>query len=161
MDVLWNPWRYQYIKGEGHDEPGSCVFCVLSENPARDEENFILRRAEFNFVVLNRFPYAAGHLLIVPYEHVSLLADASDEASGEMMHLTRAAQAALASVYSPDGFNVGMNLGSAAGAGIAGHIHMHILPRWAGDVNFMTAVGQTRNIPESLNDTYDKLLGKL
>lgn len=161
MDVLFSPWRYDYIKGASTETDPGCVFCNIANDPSRDEKNFVLKRAEFNFVVLNLYPYAAGHLLIVPYDHVSLLAEASDAAAGEMMHLTQTAQAALASVYSPDGFNIGMNLGSAAGAGIAGHVHMHILPRWAGDVNFLSSVGQTRNIPESLTDTYDKLLAKL
>ena len=157
MDVLWNPWRYDYIKGERPERDPPCVFCDLANNSARDEERFILKRAEFNFVVLNLFPYAPGHLLIVPYDHVAFLDQISDRVSSEMMALTRFSQSALKEVYSPDGFNLGMNLGQAAGAGVAEHLHMHILPRWGGDVNFMTAIGRTRNIPETLRDTYHKL----
>ena len=161
MDVLWNPWRYDYIKGERDESDTSCVFCSLAKDSARDEEKFILKRAEFNFVVLNLFPYSAGHLLIVPYDHVAFLNQAGDQAIAEMMLLTKAAQIALNDVYSPAGFNLGMNLGKSAGAGVADHLHMHILPRWAGDVNFMTSVGNTRNIPESLSDTYHKLLNRI
>ena len=161
MDVLWSPWRYDYIKGERPEGSAACVFCSLAKDAARDEENFILRRADHNFVVLNIFPYAAGHLLIVPYQHVAFLDKTDDSITSEMMALTKASQAALAEVYSPEGFNIGMNLGSSAGAGIAEHLHMHVLPRWSGDVNFMTAIGHTRNIPETLSVTYDKLLNKL
>ncbi|CAN5282573.1 HIT domain-containing protein [soil metagenome] len=160
MDVLYSPWRYGYIKGERPEGDTACIFCELVQNPARDEENFILKRAEFNFVVLNIFPYAAGHLLIIPYDHVDLLDKANDPTTAEMMALTKRAQAALTQAYSPEGFNIGMNLGRSAGAGIATHLHMHILPRWSGDVNFMTSIGETRNIPEALMVTYEKLLGK-
>ncbi len=161
MDVLWNPWRGDYIKGHKPDGKTHCIFCSLAKDPARDEENFILKRAEFNFVVLNIFPYAAGHLLIVPYAHASTLEQLDERTAAEMMMLTRSSQAALDNVYSPEGFNLGMNLGKAAGAGVADHLHMHILPRWSGDVNFMTAIGSTRNIPESLVDTYQKLLNEI
>ena len=161
MDVLWNPWRYNYITGDKPADNTDCIFCSLAQDPARDEDNFILKRAEFNFVVLNRFPYSAGHMLIIPYEHVAMLDRMDDEAASEMMALTRSAQTALSDVYSPDGFNLGMNLGASAGAGVAGHLHMHILPRWSGDVNFLTAIGDTRNIPESLPDTYRKLKNKI
>jgi ATP adenylyltransferase len=160
MDILWNPWRYTYITSDKAGADTSCVFCSLADDPVRDEENFVLKRAEFNFIVLNRFPYAAGHLLIVPYEHVALLEEATDEANGEMMTLTRSAQTALRAVYSPDGLNIGMNLGRSAGAGVADHLHMHVLPRWSGDVNFMTAIAETRNIPECLSDTYKKLINR-
>jgi ATP adenylyltransferase len=160
VDVLWSPWRYDYIKGERQGDT-ACVFCSLAKDTARDEEMFILKRAEFNFVVLNIFPYAAGHLLIVPYQHVAYLDKADDSVTAEMMALTKASQAALAEAYSPEGYDIGMNLGSSAGAGIAEHIHMHVLPRWSGDVNFMTSIGQTRNIPESLTVTYDKLRNRL
>ncbi len=161
MDVLWSPWRYDYIKGARPKDDFGCVFCNLGKDPAKDEEQYILKRAEFNYVVLNIFPYAAGHILIVPYEHIAFLDQADDATTAEMIKLTAAAQAALAAVYSPEGFNIGMNLGRSAGAGIAHHLHMHILPRWAGDVNFMTAIGETRNIPETLRDSYEKLLGKI
>jgi ATP adenylyltransferase len=130
-------------------------------NSATDEENFILTRAEFNFVVLNIYPYISGHLMIVPYEHLSLLSDAGKAATDEMMELTKQAQGAISDVYTPDGVNLGMNLGRAAGAGVDSHFHMHVLPRWVGDANFLTAIGQTRSIPESLETTYERLKGKI
>ena len=151
MDVLWSPWRYDYITGSGTVPTGrDCVFCDVLSNSASDEEKFILTRAEFNFVILNIYPYTSGHLMIVPYDHIATLEGAGKQTTDEMMDLTKRAQAAIDEVYHPDGINLGMNLGKAAGAGVEGHFHMHILPRWVGDVNFMTAVGQTRTIP-SLN----------
>lgn len=161
MDVLWSPWRYDYITGSGEAAKSGCVFCKILQNSASDEENFILARAEFNFVILNIYPYTSGHLMIVPYEHIPLLDDAGEQTTNELMDITKRAQAAISEVYSPDGINLGMNLGKAAGAGVDGHLHMHMLPRWVGDVNFMTAVGQTRTIPESLETTYEKLKGKI
>ena len=161
MDVLWSPWRYDYLTGSGADRKDGCVFCEILNNPDSDEENFILKRAGFNFVVLNVYPYASGHLLIVPYSHSAHLDITDKQTTDEMMDLAKSAQAALAEVYAPDGFNLGMNLGKSAGAGVAEHLHMHILPRWAGDVNFLTAIGQTRTIPESLETTYLKLKGKI
>ena len=163
MDVLWSPWRYDYIKSgsETHaDNPGGCIFCDILNNPASDEEKFILKRAGFNFVILNIYPYVSGHMMVVPYEHIADLDQASKEISNEMMDLTKQCQAALRETYRPDGVNLGMNMGRAAGAGVASHFHMHILPRWYGDANFMTSVGQTRTIPESLQDTFEKLKGK-
>ncbi|HEV7700937.1 MAG TPA: HIT domain-containing protein [Pyrinomonadaceae bacterium] len=159
--MLWSPWRYDYITGSGEAAKSGCVFCKILQNSASDEENFILARAEFNFVILNIYPYTSGHLMIVPYEHIPLLDDAGEQTTNELMDITKRAQAAISEVYSPDGINLGMNLGKAAGAGVDGHLHMHMLPRWVGDVNFMTAVGQTRTIPESLETTYEKLKGKI
>lgn len=164
MDVLWSPWRYDYIKSGSETAPeisGGCVFCDILNNPANDEEKFILKRAGFNFVILNIYPYVSGHIMIVPYEHIADLDKASKETSDEMMDLTKRCQTALREAYNPDGINLGMNLGKAAGAGVAGHFHMHILPRWYGDANFMTSIGQTRTIPESLPDTFEKLKGKI
>lgn len=160
MDVLWSPWRYDYITSSGSAKKGGCVFCDILNNSASDEENFILMRAEFNFVILNIYPYAPGHLMIVPYDHVDKPDLAGKHITDEFMDLTKVAQSALSRVYSPDGINLGMNLGQAAGAGVDGHFHMHVLPRWTGDVNFMTAIGQTRTIPETLQTTYEKLKGK-
>ena len=157
MDVLWSPWRYDYIKSSGPSETTGCVFCDLLNNSASDEDNFILKRAEFNFVILNVYPYTSGHMMVIPYDHLGLLSDARKAVTDEMMDLLRSSQAALTDVYKPDGINLGMNLGRAAGAGVDGHLHMHVLPRWVGDVNFMTAIGQTRSLPESLTDTYQKL----
>lgn len=161
MDVLWTPWRYDYITASGDAKPKGCVFCEILNSTGSDEEKFILKRARFNFVVLNLYPYTTGHLMIVPYAHIAQLSDGDKQTTGEMMDLTKRAQAALSEVYKPDGINLGMNLGKAAGAGVADHFHMHVLPRWVGDVNFMTAVGQTRTLPETLSDTYAKLRDKI
>ncbi|MBP9664272.1 MAG: HIT domain-containing protein [Pyrinomonadaceae bacterium] len=157
MDVLWSPWRFDYISRGQERSPGGCVFCEILNSSAGDEEKFILRRAEYNFVILNIYPYTSGHLMVVPYEHFSTLVEAPKATTDEMMDLTKKAQAALSEVYSPNGINLGMNLGKAAGAGVEGHFHMHVLPRWIGDANFMTAIGQTRTIPETLTDTYKRL----
>lgn len=134
-----------------------CVFCTILHDSAADEEKFILLRARFNFVILNVYPYTSGHLMIVPFEHVADLDRADKPTTDELMDLTKRAQTALRKIYRPDGINVGMNLGRAAGAGVAEHFHQHILPRWVGDANFMTAVGQTRTIPEDLRATFQKL----
>lgn len=157
MDVLWSPWRYDYITGSGSAKSGGCVFCDILNDSASDEEKFIIKRAEFNFVILNIYPYGTGHLMIVPFAHIRDLGKADKKTTDEMMDLTKRAQAALEEIYQPEGFNLGMNLGKAGGAGVADHFHMHVLPRWFGDVNFMTAIGQTRNVPEALRTTYEKL----
>jgi ATP adenylyltransferase len=122
-----------------------------------DGKTLLLHRAKHNFVILNRYPYSSGHLMIAPNIHVSRLTDISDEAAQEMMRLARASETILEDVYRPQGINLGMNLGEAAGAGIAAHIHLHVLPRWNGDANFMSVVANTRVIPESLTETYSKL----
>ena len=116
-----------------------------------------MHRGNLNYVVLNRYPYSSGHLMIVPYCHGSSLAEATAETAGEMMTLARKAEELLRDVYKPDGLNIGMNIGASAGAGVAGHIHLHVLPRWSGDVNFMTAIAETRVLPEALETTYGKL----
>ena len=123
----------------------------------RDEEWLIVFRGEHNFVVLNRFPYTSGHLMVVPYSHVPDLSGIDDAIASELMALTRTSERHLRSIYRPDGLNLGMNIGESAGAGIAGHIHMHVLPRWTGDANFMTTAGQTRVLPEDLNVTWRRL----
>lgn len=164
MDVIWSPWRYDYITGSGPgavDAATNCVFCNILNDPASDEEKFIVKRAGFNFVILNIYPYGTGHLMIVPYEHVADLDKADKKATDEMMDLMKRAQTALAEIYGPQGFNMGLNLGKAAGAGVAGHYHMHVLPRWIGDVNFLTSLGETRTLPESLKATYEKLKDKI
>jgi ATP adenylyltransferase len=160
VDVLWSPWRYDYIKGSGR-KPQGCVFCNVLDNSASDEENYILTRAEFNFVILNIYPYTSGHLMVVPYEHLSTLDAAGKNTTDEMMDITKRSQAAISEIYNCDGVNIGMNLGRAAGAGVDGHIHMHVLPRWVGDANFLTAIGETRSLPESLETTYQKLKDKI
>ena len=162
MDRLWSPWRSEYIAAgsSAESKAGGCVFCDIQRHPSQDEKNFILHRAEYNFVVLNLYPYIPGHLLIVPNQHVGELASAPRDKTNEMMDLTKRAQTALAEAYKPAGYNIGMNLGTAGGAGIVDHIHIHILPRWVGDSNFMSTVGETRVLPEDLSTTYKKLRGK-
>jgi ATP adenylyltransferase len=162
LDRLWSPWRYDYIAAGGAADSDSqgCVFCSLRSHPEDDEANFVLYRGAQNFVVLNIYPYISGHLLIVPYEHVSELDAAAKETTDELMDLTKRCQTALRDVYQPTGFNLGMNLGKSAGAGIVDHIHIHILPRWTGDTNFMSTIGDTRVIPEDLATTYQKLRQK-
>lgn len=154
MDHLWTPWRSAYIQ-EKRDK-AACIFCSAAAG-SNDEENLVLFRGQAAFIILNRYPYTSGHLMIAPYEHVSQLAQASEAAAAEMMSLARRVEQILRDVYKPDGLNLGMNLGEAAGAGIEQHIHLHVLPRWKGDANFMTSVGNTRIIPEALQDTYRKL----
>jgi ATP adenylyltransferase len=154
MDYLWSPWRYQYVqKGIRID---GCLFCRIAADQA-DEENFVVHRGARNFVILNRFPYTTGHLMIVPYEHVDTLDAASEEALEEMILLAQKAQRHLGAIYKPNGFNLGMNIGESAGAGIAGHIHLHVLPRWSGDTSFITTVSETRVLPEELPVTWEKL----
>lgn len=160
MDRLWSPWRYQYIAAGGLDSKSGCVFCSLRDHPEDDEKNFVLHRAAHNFIVLNIYPYISGHLLVVPFAHVGDLDVAAKETTDELMDLTKRCQTALREAYRPSGFNLGMNLGHAAGAGIVDHIHIHILPRWGGDTNFMSTIGDTRVIPEDLTTTYQKLRGK-
>jgi ATP adenylyltransferase len=154
MDYLWSPWRYQYVQKAHSGE--ACIFCrVIAEN--KDQENFVVYRGERNFVMLNLYPYTTGHLMIVPYQHVDTLEAASQDSLEEMMVLAQAAQKHLREIYKPTGFNLGMNLGESAGAGIAGHIHMHVLPRWSGDTSFTTTVAETRVLPEDLPVTWQKL----
>lgn len=161
MDRLWSPWRSEYIASSEADSGSrGCVFCEIQVHPEDDEQNFVVHRGSNGFIVLNRYPYVSGHLLIVPNEHVGELDLAAKDITDEMMDLTKRSQTALRDVYKPAGFNVGMNLGKSAGAGIADHIHIHILPRWSGDTNFMTAVGETRVLPEDLATTYQKLRHK-
>jgi ATP adenylyltransferase len=161
LNRLWSPWRGEYIATATTSEPvEGCVFCEIQADPANDEKNFILHRAKLNFVVLNIHPYTSGHLMIVPYQHLAKLSDASKETTDELMDLTKLAENAIREAYQPDGLNLGMNLGKAAGAGIAGHIHVHILPRWNGDTNFMTTVADTRVLPEELTMTFAKLRGR-
>lgn len=158
MDVLFSPWRYQYLTSGEKSPESFCVFCDLQTPDKRtDEEKLIVHRASHNYIVLNKFPYISGHILIVPYAHVSDLDRADKQTTDELMDLTKRCQTVLREVYNPQGFNLGMNLGKAAGAGVAGHIHLHAMPRWFGDTNFTTTIGETRVIPEDLNITYEKL----
>ena len=155
MDYLWSPWRYRYLIEPTRNR--DCIFCTIGAHPEHDEEQLVVFRGIANFVVLNRFPYTSGHLMVVPYLHSPDLAGIEPETASELMALTRAAEQHLRSIYKPDGLNLGMNIGESAGAGIAGHIHMHVLPRWSGDANFMTTVAETRILPEELNVTWQRL----
>lgn len=158
MDYLWSPWRYRYIANASKDD--RCIFCdALAAND--DARTLIVFRGEKNFIILNRFPYTSGHVMVVPYAHVADLSAADPDALAEMMRLAQRVQGALARVYRPEGYNLGMNLGRAAGAGITGHLHLHVLPRWAGDANFMTVTGETRVEPEELSTTFEKLRREL
>ena len=156
MHYLWTPWRYKYMaEASSNDKPG-CIFCqALALN--NDEEAFIVLRGQKNFLMLNRYPYTSGHVMIVPYAHVAGLAGCDVEILGEMMELARRVEAAFTAVYRPDGMNLGMNLGRAAGAGVRDHVHLHVLPRWFGDANFITTIGETRVEPEDLHTTYERL----
>lgn len=162
MDRLWSPWRYEYIASGDTNNPESrgCVFCSIQADPEHDEGNFVLHRAAFSFVVLNIFPYISGHLLIIPNEHVGDLDAAAKQTTDELMDLAKRCQTALREAYRPAGFNLGMNLGKPAGAGILDHIHIHIMPRWTGDTNFMSTIADTRVISEDLATTYSKLREK-
>jgi len=154
MDYLWTPWRYRYIADASKDD--RCIFCdAASAND--DRATLIVFRGTRNFIILNRFPYTSGHVMVVPFDHVADLSKADPAALSEMMQLAQRVQVALEIAYHPQGYNLGMNLGRAAGAGVTGHLHLHVLPRWAGDANFMTVVGETRVEPEELSTTYDKL----
>ena len=156
MDQLWTPWRFRYVSEAG--EGDECVFCRKANSPASsDRENLILHRARWNFVILNLFPYTTGHALVAPYAHIADLDQLPADVLAEMMSLTQKIHAALKATYKPEGYNLGMNLGRVAGAGVAYHVHLHILPRWAGDTNFMTVAGETRIQPEDLSVTYGKL----
>src|SRR6185369_12012720 len=157
MDRLWSPWRARYIASAADPQPDDCVLCLIASHPEDDQKNFVLHRAQHGFVLLNLYPYISGHLLIVPYLHTSEFDSAPKEITDELMDLAKKSQTALRDVYSPAGFNMGMNLGSAAGAGIADHLHIHLLPRWSGDTNFMTTVAEARVLPEDLKTTYSKL----
>lgn len=154
MDYLWSPWRYRYLAEAPKAE--ECIFCEMA-TANRDEDRLIVHRGALNFVVLNRFPYTSGHLMVVPYRHVAELAALTEAEASDMMMLIRSAEKHLRAIYRPDGLNIGMNLGESAGAGISGHIHMHVLPRWTGDANFMTTVGETRVLPEELAVTWKRV----
>ena len=154
MEHIWSPWRYTYIT-QASREPG-CVLCRVIEE-GDDAKNHVVYRGPLNYVILNLFPYTNGHLMIVPYDHLAALEDFDQATTSEIMELSKRAVKALTEEYHPDGFNVGINLGHCAGAGVAGHLHQHIVPRWGGDANFMSVIGETRILPEDLDKTYERL----
>jgi len=155
-DQLWAPWRFDYIKSADKTNSRGCIFVDL---PAQnnDRENLILARGEHAFVILNRFPYTSGHLMVAPYRHTADMSELNDAELLEINQLVRDCLKWIKAAFQPDGFNVGVNLGSAGGAGIPSHIHWHIVPRWNGDTNFITSVGNVRVIPQSLEASFDLL----
>jgi len=160
MERLWAPWRMSYIKMDGASRSANgCIFCDKSSAQI-DFENLVLHRGNHCFVLLNLYPYNNGHLMVAPYMHTATLNDLADAATLELMNLTKQAQDTLVRAFGPHGFNIGMNLGAVAGAGIADHLHMHIVPRWNGDTNFMPVVAQTKVMPDTLAGTYEKLLAE-
>jgi ATP adenylyltransferase len=154
MDYLWTPWRYAYVSTA--EKAVGCVFCNAVK-VGDDEKMLIVHRGRHCFIILNAYPYTPGHAMIVPYEHLDQLQNLPPDAAAEMMQLSQRMEAVLRQLYILDGINLGMNIGKAAGAGIAGHIHMHILPRWVADSNFMTVVGETRLLPETLEETWRRM----
>ncbi len=157
MDHLWTPWRYSFVTGA--DSVSGCIFCDLVK--LDDKESRIVHRGEHCFVILNTYPYTSGHVMVVPYAHLDELQKLPIEASREMMTLMQKMEAVLRTLYAPDGINMGMNIGRAAGAGVAGHIHMHVLPRWIADANFLSVVGETRVLPEALVVTWERIKKEL
>jgi ATP adenylyltransferase len=155
MDYIFSPWRYAYITTA--DRAPGCIFCDRAPsaegNRENDERNLILYRGQHCFIIVNAFPYTSGHVMIVPYAHLDRLDLLPAEAATEMMALAQRTETVLRKLYRPDGINLGMNIGKAAGAGVAGHIHMHVLPRWIADANFMSVIAETRVLPESVTVT--------
>jgi ATP adenylyltransferase len=155
MKVLWAPWRMSYILS---DKNQGCIFCEMpKQRKNRDRDNLILYRSSHNFVIMNRYPYNNGHLMVVPYLHNPSLDGLTDEALLDFMKVTQHSINSLKKVLIPEGFNMGINIGKIAGAGMEDHIHLHMVPRWAGDTSFMTVLDEVRVIPEHIMDTYDKL----
>ena len=154
MDHLWSPWRMNYIsRGE---KPDGCIFCNACA--CQDgEENLVVRRGKLAFVILNRYPYTSGHIMVVPFAHQPSLVSLDPPTLGEIMQLINEGLHTIENIYRPHGFNVGANIGSMAGAGVADHVHFHVVPRWGGDTNFMTTVGATRVLPEELSQTFHRL----
>jgi ATP adenylyltransferase len=165
MERLYAPWRLAYIKNEGDappPTPGSCIFC---DKPAADRAhaaaNYIVLRGETCFVILNAFPYSNGHVMVLPYRHIASPVELTEAEGAEMMHLCSLFCDVLGEVFRPHGYNVGINVGSAAGAGIAAHLHLHIVPRWNGDTNFMPVIGDVKVMPETLDQVYAKITAAL
>jgi len=156
---IWAPWRLAYVKDASKDIEEECIFCA---KPAQDDDeaNLIVHRGERSFVILNLFPYTNGHLMVAPYAHLGRLQELGSETLAEMMALAQRSMDRLEQVYEPHGYNVGLNQGRVAGAGVEHHIHMHVVPRWGGDTNFMPVLGDTRVMPQSLEDSYAAIAGK-
>ena len=157
MDKLWAPWRIDYIRNDMQDQDSGCFFCKYIENEEDDKENLVLYRGEKNFVVMNYYPYNNGHVMVTPYLHTGDLSDLDTETKTEMMELTDTACNIIRKTMDAEGFNVGLNIGTVAGAGIDDHLHMHIVPRWQGDTNFMPVLGHTKVVSEGLTETWKYL----
>jgi len=155
MEFVWSPWRYDYMASMGKTTT-SCVFCI-GEDPSQDASRLVLYRGSLNFVILNLFPYTSGHFMVAPLVHTARFDEARSEQLAEMMELAQRGMRALARLYRPEGFNMGMNLGHCAGAGIREHFHLHVVPRWIGDANFMGITAETRVLPEELSVTYRRM----
>lgn len=155
MDYLWTPWRYAYVTGA--DKHEGCIFCELPKG--EDRQTRIVYRGKHCYIVLNTYPYTTGHVMIVPYEHLDQLQNLATGAAHEMMDLSQKMERVFRTLYKPDGVNLGLNIGAAAGAGVAGHIHMHVLPRWVADANFVSVIGETRVLPEALETTWERIRG--
>ena len=153
MDVIWAPWRMEYLEG---DRMKDCIFCVAAAD-REDSRRHVLYRGQHAFIIMNRYPYTSGHLMVAPYRHLSQMEELDGEEMAELMALARKGVKALKKGYRPQGFNIGINIGAVAGAGIEAHIHLHVVPRWKGDTNFMPVLGSARVMPESLESTYKKL----
>lgn len=158
MDRLWAPWRMQYIS-DNQTECG-CIFCVKPQED-RDEENLIIYRGAYSFIILNAFPYNNGHLLVAPYRHIADLSLLTEEEQVDLLKVTTLGCDLLKATCLPHGFNIGMNLGQIAGAGIADHLHMHIVPRWSGDTNFMPVISGAKVLPQALSATYNALKAEI
>ncbi len=156
MEVLFTPWRFSYLTSPKSGQPPGCIFCIAAASEDQ-RETLTIYRGERALVMLNKYPYTNGHLMVAPVAHHALLTESNDASLRALIRLTAEAQRVLSDVYHPDGFNVGMNFGQIAGAGVADHYHMHVVPRWAGDSNFMTVTARTRLVPEDLGATFDKL----
>lgn len=152
--ILWNPWRYEYVKTTTKPRE-KCIFCELPKY--RDEESLIIYRGKYSYIALNAYPYNSGHIMIIPYHHASTLEELKHEELSEIMDLLIRSIKTIRKAFNPDGFNIGINIGRAGGAGIEDHVHVHVVPRWIGDTNFMAIISSTKNLPISLNETY-KLL---
>lgn len=157
MEQIWAPWRMEYVLGE---KERGCIFCDKPKED-KDSDNLILYRGAKNFAILNSYPYNPGHLMVAPYRHIAQLEELSPEELYEHFAMVAKSVKALKEALHPDGFNIGLNLGKVAGAGVEGHVHTHIVPRWQGDTNFMPVIAATRVIPEALAATYSKLQGKI
>jgi ATP adenylyltransferase len=158
MDYLWTPWRYAYVTAA--EKTSGCIFCDLPR-AGDDAKVRIVHRGQSCYIVLNTYPYTPGHVMIVPFAHLDELQKLPPATAHEMMDLSQRMEKVLRHLYTPDGVNLGMNIGKAAGAGVAGHVHMHVLPRWVADANFVSVVGETRILPETLEMTYGRIKGAL